>query len=1386
MAGVVCGAQAAAPRNLAKGLTATFNKPADYVGSVDEGDAKQLTDGVRCKPNEDFVSQRDRCVAWRGASTIEITFDLGESKLMGGFLLSTVGAGGAGYPKGVCVFASEDGKTWSYAGNLWSKSAIIKGYPNVELPGRWTAESHDMPCRGRYVRFIIAKAKLVFGADEIEIYPGADEARAAACPVVADPAAALHGLEYNTRLMSDALKVGASDRFAARIQRARFAQDVPDARTELPFKGLHTEICAANAARLAAAGFTAPTLWTCEDKWAALDFLAVPPRNAVPATVRPVTLMRGETRATAVNIVNPTSAPLEVTASLEGFPAELGGECREGMITETATLVPVCSALRPGTNGVVSFALPAGVSKQIWISFERPRAKAGVYRGAVKAALSNGETLSAPVVVDLAAVDFPAKPRLHVYGWDFHDEFEYGTWRFKSLKAEAGNRREMDRIFMDVPWGCSDAAPRRGKDGKLDFEKWDRWMARFPEHRTFCLFLGLGGWTGQMRAFGQLDPKLPDFAEKAGAYFREWGEHVAKTTPDRKIIFNVFDEPRNPGTGKALVPWLRAVKCGGPNFANFTDPCFDDMAKEDPEFWELCDVVCPMVMGTFGRNVEFIKSLRAKGKTIWFYQCMGPARLYDPTGYYRMEAWLAAHFGGEGIGYWAFGCGGGIGDSFRAYDQKGTEYSPYCVMPTDAMAAKQSEGIREGVQDYEYLMMLKDRIAARKAAGQDAAALEKLADEATSRALGVEKGAFKLVDSTDWKGGADHERAERVRLDILRALAPARESVKASDFGWNGVDDTAAVQAALDSGAKKIVFDRQPGPWTTQPLFARSNCEIVFEDGAELRAKRGAFRGKRDVLLSLRGVENVTLRGAGAKGGTLRMWKKDYQKPPYEPGEWRHALGLYGAKDVVVENMRFIASGGDGIVLGKVPSDGPRRNWSENVVIRHCVCDDNHRQGISVCAGKNVLIEDTILSNTAGTAPQSGIDFEPDQRYECIADCTMRRCVSENNAGCGYEFYLGQLDHHSFPVGVKIENCVSRGNGYDVLVSSRRPDAAKVKGQLLFTGCRFENARQSSIRAYSKDADTFRVDFENCTISGAGADIADPAKRADVVYLSDTWREAPPDGFGFCGVTIRQRGVHPWFEYRTPCSSPRRTEDFAGEVTVIDGNGRAEKIALDAAWREKTFPVRGTVEIPASRPIMTDDFKKTEILDKAPGEMTAVSEVEVCRRVDYLFYADKPCLVRFEARRLDDSPRTRELHLRSPGGWRYGEVALPGSTNTVCVFKAVERGFYRLYTTDPAVRMVVTKSSHPIALDMRDHAPFLRYVGGRPFTLWADVPDDRAHAVAKYSSANGWQAIVRSQEPGLKAIAFDPAKDVGALLRAEVTGAPAALFLSRDKTWRLR
>ena len=159
--------------------------------------------------------------------------------------------------------------------------------------------------------------------------------------------------------------------------------------------------------------------------------------------------------------------------------------------------------------------------------------------------------------------------------------------------------------------------------------------------------------------------------------------------------------------------------------------------------FEQSDILCPSTVQMTNAEdpeafMKFFTDYREKGKTLWLYSCHGPSRLLDPITYHRGQEWRAFAMGAEGTFYWALGCGGGIGDSWHPFRQPGTEYSPFMVSPKGPMDAKHSESLREGVQDYEYLCMLRDRIAELKAKGvksRKLAEAEKLLAEAPARAL---------------------------------------------------------------------------------------------------------------------------------------------------------------------------------------------------------------------------------------------------------------------------------------------------------------------------------------------------------------------------------------------------------------------------------------------------------------------------------------------------------------------------------------------------------------------------------------------------------------------------------------------------------------------------
>ena len=229
------------------------------------------------------------------------------------------------------------------------------------------------------------------------------------------------------------------------------------------------------------------------------------------------------------------------------------------------------------------------------------------------------------------------------------------------------------------------------------------------------------------------------------------------------------------------------------------------------------------------------------------------------------------------------------------------------------------------------------------------------------------------------------------RPELVReVLAGKRHEARVSWWGFDRADSTKYLQQAIHSKARRLIIDRQASAWVTRPLSGVSDQEIIFEAGTELVALRGDFRSKGDCLLTWQECENVVVRGQkkdGGKSARIRMHKQDYQSAAYEPSEWRHGLAFLGCRNVLVQDLTVEKTGGDGIYLGTTRN----REVNQDVVIRRVDCNENHRQGISVICAENLLIEDCRLRNTSGTAPQAGIDFEPNSPTDSLINCEIGR-----------------------------------------------------------------------------------------------------------------------------------------------------------------------------------------------------------------------------------------------------------------------------------------------------------------------------------------------------------------------------------------------------------
>jgi hypothetical protein len=253
------------------------------------------------------------------------------------------------------------------------------------------------------------------------------------------------------------------------------------------------------------------------------------------------------------------------------------------------------------------------------------------------------------------------------------------------------------------------------------------------------------------------------------------------------------------------------------------------------------------------------------------------------------------------------------------------------------------------------------------------------------------------------------------------------KTLYALESGKRTDDNTDYIQSVLNSPIDVLIITAEASPWMTGPLsLNRDDLVIVFEPEAKLSARKGLFQGRGDSLLTISTHKNITLKGFGGSEG-LSMRKRDYQRAPYERGEWRHCLNLRSTENILVEGLTIAESGGDGIYLGKV-NKNEGLSYCLNTTIRNCRILNNYRQGISVISAENFLLEDSLCWGTKGTLPKAGIDFEPNSSTERFVNCRIINCRFEKNRGPGIHIYLKKLNDKSIPVDITLIGNYCRKN----------------------------------------------------------------------------------------------------------------------------------------------------------------------------------------------------------------------------------------------------------------------------------------------------------------------------------------------------------------------
>lgn len=233
----------------------------------------------------------------------------------------------------------------------------------------------------------------------------------------------------------------------------------------------------------------------------------------------------------------------------------------------------------------------------------------------------------------------------------------------------------------------------------------------------------------------------------------------------------------------------------------------------------------------------------------------------------------------------------------------------------------------------------------------------------------------------------------------------------------DGKDDTDAIQKAIDAIHKKGggvlvvpegIFDID----TEKSVKMKSNVTLKMEANSWFRAL--PTDKSRYYIIYVGDVENVTITGGNLQG--------DRNQHLGVGGEWGMGIGIYGATKVTLENINIFDCWGDGICIAKNKAKIATKIRLENVK-----CSNNRRQGLSIIAADGVEVEKCHFTRTNGTAPQAGIDIEPDGDGT-VRNVSIRNCLIDYNNRSGIVIY-GRKGKKNID-NIKIQNNRILNNNY--------------------------------------------------------------------------------------------------------------------------------------------------------------------------------------------------------------------------------------------------------------------------------------------------------------------------------------------------------------------
>lgn len=375
-------------------------------------------------------------------------------------------------------------------------------------------------------------------------------------------------------------------------------------------------------------------------------------------------------------------------------------------------------------------SVAGGGWKAVYLTVSIPRdAEPGEYRAEVTVAAGDASVVL-PLRLTVSPLVLPDDRHLLVTEW-------YSTSRFKQhhgiesadsepfwemLRVYAQNMAEHRQNVFQVSMEL--IAASRNADGKLrfDFSQFDRWAdvfwatGRMDRLETgFVARFGEGGWSSRevvLRDFSVRDEAAGKTIRMPGAEFLPvflpaLVEHLREKGWLDKTLFHIADEPSNHN----LLPWREA--------SDFVHRHASELRRMDaietPHCTDRLEVWCPK-LDHLAAWQEAYEDAQRQGNEMWFYTVgifqggAVPNKTVDvPLIESRVMHWLNYRYSLRGYLHWGYNAwtddpvnepGKHRGDGWHVYPKK-----------DGLLNSLRWEQMRNGIQDYECLWLLEDKIS---------------------------------------------------------------------------------------------------------------------------------------------------------------------------------------------------------------------------------------------------------------------------------------------------------------------------------------------------------------------------------------------------------------------------------------------------------------------------------------------------------------------------------------------------------------------------------------------------------------------------------------------------------------------------------------------------